>query len=192
MHTLTLENCVTFNRKPVDCQVSCLPAAKTLKCVRVCGRPHIRACVFAYFQAKFCYIKTEIPWISLTGPKSCHYDCYRHYPWFPHSIYKITENEFKVEKAKAICSSGLDQLAFGIRSKGKGSGVHILSSLETQTLSLFQERHWGKDLGTPLLLPVQLRTASQRFPRPPGDQRQPRGKPMHMFHKYEHQFKVYD
>ena len=53
----------------------------------------------------------------------------------PYSVYKITENEFKEEKAKAVCNSRLDQLAFGIRSEGKGSGIYILSRLETQTLS---------------------------------------------------------
>lgn len=123
-------------QKPRSCQTASLFTAKTSKCVYVC----VHACVFAYFQAKFCYIKTNSLNL-LTVPKPCHYDC----PWLsliikalsliPYSVYKITENEFREGKAKAVCNSRLDQLAFGIRSEGKGSGIYILSRLETQTLS---------------------------------------------------------
>lgn len=35
-------------------------------------------------------------------------NCYRHYASFPHSIHKVTENEFKGEKAGVVCDSVLD------------------------------------------------------------------------------------
>ena len=134
VHTLTLENSVTFSRNPETAGLLVylqLRHQSVCVCVCVCVRAHV---YLHTFKQNFVILR-QIPWISLTAPKPCHYDCYRHYPWFPYSVYKIAENELKAEKVKAVCNSRLDRLAFGIRSEGKGSGIYILSSLETQILS---------------------------------------------------------
>lgn len=87
-----------FQQKPRSSQTASLFAAKTSESVGCMLCVH----VYLHTSKQNFVILRQIPWISLTAPKPCHYDCYRHYPWFPYSVYKITENEFKAEKAKAV------------------------------------------------------------------------------------------
>ena len=86
------------------------------------------------FKQNFVILR-QIPWISLTVPKPCHYDCPRHYPWFHILCIRSQKMSSKQKKPKQFAILGLISWLLELDPRGREVGFIFWVDL--------RPKHWA-------------------------------------------------